>query len=416
MNKAKQFRISEAVVEEAFCRVKANKGAAGVDRQSLEQFEQDLDKNLFKVWNRMPSGTYFPPAVRSVEIPKASGGTRTLGIPTVGDRVAQMVVKMHLEPEVDKLFHPDSYGYRPGRSALQAVGRTRERCFKYGWVIDLDIKAFFDSINHNLMLELVRRHTQDRWILLYIERWLKAKLQREDGTLVDRDCGSPQGSVISPLLANIFMHHAFDRWMAEQFPHIPFERYADDVVLHAVTEAQAKHVLSRIRERLFVYKLEVHPEKTRIVYCKTANRSGDYTPTSFTFLGYTFRPRSCQNSRGEIFLGYGPGISDAAGKRIRKEIRSWKLHLRSDASLQELATAVNAKAQGWINYFGCYNKRDLQSTLAVLNADLVKWASRKFRRLYRQPKKIREWLTKIADSNPSLFAHWRFGCPPYVLR
>jgi len=228
MNKAKQFHISETVVQEAFNRVKANRGAAGVDRQSIETFEQELDKNLYKVWNRMSSGSYFPSPVRSVQIPKSAGGMRTLGIPTVEDRVAQMVVKMYLEPEVDKLFHPDSYGYRPGRSALQAVGQARERCFKYDWVIDLDIRAFFDSIDHVQMLELVRKHTNSRWILLYVERWLKAKLQQEDGTLVDRDRGSPQGSVISPLLSNIYLHHAFDSWMAAEMPRIPFERYADD--------------------------------------------------------------------------------------------------------------------------------------------------------------------------------------------
>lgn len=415
MNKAKQFQISEAVVHEAFDRVKANRGAAGVDRQSISSFEQELEKNLYKVWNRMSSGTYFPPPVRSVKIPKSTGGTRTLGIPTVEDRVAQMVVKMYLEPEVDKLFHPDSYGYRPGRSALQAVEKTRGRCFRYGWVIDLDIKAFFDSIDHSLMLELVRKHNDSRWILLYIERWLKAKLQLEDGTLADRDRGSPQGSVISPLLSNIYLHHAFDGWMAENFPHIPFARYADDAVLHCVSEAQAKHVLSQVVERLAAFKLEVHPEKTRIVYCKTANRSGQSKYLSFDFLGYTFRPRSCKNSRGEIFLGYGPGISNKAGKRIRQEIKAWKLHLRSDASLQELAKSVNAQAQGWINYYGRFNKRALQSTLAVFNKDLIKWAIRKYKRFKRSPRRVREWLIGIYDSNPNLFTHWKWGCPPYVL-
>jgi RNA-directed DNA polymerase len=416
MNKAKQFQISETVIQEAFSRVKANRGAAGVDKQTVEAFERELEKNLYKVWNRMSSGTYFPPPVRSVQIPKSEGGTRLLGIPTVEDRVAQMVVKMYLEPEVDKLFHPDSYGYRPGRSALQAVDQTRQRCFKYGWVIDLDIKAFFDSIDHGLMLELMRKHTSSRWILLYIERWLKAKLQQEDGTLVDRDRGSPQGSVISPLLSNVYLHHAFDNWMAETFPYIPFARYADDAVLHCVSEAQAKLVLSQVVKRLAAYKLEVHPDKTKIVYCKTANRAGQSENLSFDFLGYTFRPRSCRNSRGEIFLGYGPGISNKAGKRIREEIKSWKLHLRSEASLQEIAKSVNAQAQGWINYYGRFYKRALQSTLAVFNKDLIKWAIRKYKRFKRSPRRVREWLIGIAESNPNLFAHWKFGCKPYVLR
>jgi group II intron reverse transcriptase/maturase len=416
MNKAKQFWISETIVQEAFNKVKANRGAAGVDKQSVEDFEQELDKNLYRVWNRMSSGTYFPPPVRSVEIPKSTGGTRMLGIPTVEDRVAQMVVKMYLEPEVDKLFHSDSYGYRPGRSALQAIERTRGRCFKYDWVIDLDLKAFFDSIDHNLMMELVRKHTNSRWILLYIERWLKAKIQKEDGTLVDRDCGSPQGSVISPLISNIYLHHAFDAWMAENFPHIPFARYADDAVLHCVSEAQAKLVLSKVSDRLSAYKLGVHPEKTKIVYCKTANRGGTSKYHSFDFLGYTFRPRSCRNFRGEIFLGYGPGISDKAGKRIREEIKTWKLHLRSDASLHEIAKSINKQVQGWINYYGRFTRSAMQSTLAVLNVDLIKWAIRKFKRFKRSPKKVREWFMGIAESNPNLFAHWKAGCPPCVLR
>jgi RNA-directed DNA polymerase len=415
MNKAKQFQISEIVVREAFDRVKANKGAAGIDGQSVEAFEQELEKNLYRVWNRMSSGTYFPSPVRRVQIPKATGGTRMLGIPTVEDRVAMMVAKMYLEPEVDKLFHPDSYGYRPGRSALQAIDQTRQRCFKYAWVIDLDIKAFFDSIDHKLTLELLRRHTSSRWILLYIERWLKAKVQLEDGSLVDRDCGSPQGSVISPLISNIYLHHALDKWMAVKFPHIPFARYADDVVLHCVSEAQAKEVLSEIVKRLAAFKLEVHPEKTKIVYCKTANRTGQSKNLSFDFLGYTFRPRSCINSSGKIFLGYGPGMSNKAGKRIREEIKSWKLHLRSGASLHELAKSVNAQAQGWINYYGRFNKRALQSTLAVFNKDLIKWATRKYKRFKHSPRKVREWLIGIAESNPNLFAHWKWGCKPYVL-
>jgi RNA-directed DNA polymerase len=263
---------------------------------------------------------------------------------------------------------------------------------------------------------LIRKHTQSGWIQLYIERWLKAKLQLEDGTLVDRDRGSPQGSVISPLISNIYLHHAFDMWMAEKFPHIPFERYADDAILHCVSEAQAKYILSKVIERLAAFKLEVHQEKTKIVYCKTANRIGSSKYLTFDFLGYTFRPRSCRNEQGKIFLGYGPGISGKAGKNIRKEIKSWKLHLRSEVSLQEIAKSVNAQAQGWINYYGRFNKRDMQSTLAVLNKDLVKWAMRKYKRFKRSPKKVREWLIGIAESNPKLFVHWDWGCKPYVLR
>lgn len=290
MNKAKQFAISESIVLAAFEKVKANKGAAGVDEQSIEQFEQNLEANLYRIWNRMSSGTYFPPPVKSVEIPKSSGGIRTLGVPTVADRVAQMVVKMYLEPEVEPKFHPDSYGYRPNKSAHDAVAKAAERCHQKWWVIDLDIKSFFDSLDHELMMKMVRLHTNCRWILLYIERWLKAPLQREDGTLVARDRGSPQGSVISPLLANIYLHHAFDTWMVKNCPRVNFERYADDIVVHCY-EGQTRNVLSDITWRLKQFKLEVHPEKTKSVFCKQADRPGDYPNTAFDFLGFTFRPR-----------------------------------------------------------------------------------------------------------------------------
>lgn len=296
MHKAKQFAISESVVRAAFEKVKANKGAAGVDEQSVEDFEQNLEANLYKIWNRMSSGTYFPPPVKSVEIPKASGGTRRLGVPTVADRVAQMVVKMYLEPEVEPKFHPDSYGYRPRKSALDAVAKATERCHQKWWVIDLDIKGFFDSLDHAILMRMVRTHTTCRWILLYIERWLKAPLQLEDGTLVARDRGSPQGSVISPLLANIYLHHAFDMWMVKYCPKVKFERYADDIVAHCY-EGQTKNVLSAIAYRLKLFKLELHPEKTKIVYCKQADRPGTYPNMAFDFLGFTFRARGMRNPR-----------------------------------------------------------------------------------------------------------------------
>ena len=228
MDKTKPFHIPKRAVWEAYQRVKANRGAAGVDDQSIEVFEKDLKNNLYKLWNRLSSGSYFPPPVKRVEIDKRGGGTRPLGIPTVADRMAQAVVKAHLEPELEKQFHPDSYGYRPGKSALDAVGRARERCWCNDWVLDLDIRAFFDSISHDLLLRAVRKHTDCAWVLLYIERWLKAPVQLEDGTLEPREKGTPQGSVVSPLLANLFLHYAFDRWMAIHQPSISFERYADD--------------------------------------------------------------------------------------------------------------------------------------------------------------------------------------------
>jgi RNA-directed DNA polymerase len=321
MSKAKSFDISKKVVWEAYQRVKANQGAAGVDSESLEEFERDLKNNLYKIWNRMSSGTYFPPPVRSVAIPKKDGGERRLGIPTVADRIAQAVARRYLEPMVEPQFHPDSYGYRPGKSAHQALATTRERCWRNDWVIDLDIRGFFDNLDHGLVLRAVRKYTDCRWILLYIERWLKAPVQLGDGTLVGRDRGTPQGGVISPLLANIFLHLAFDTWMAREHPEVPFERYADDVVAHCKTEAHAKRVLSRIDERLRRCKLEVHPSKTKIVYCKDEDRRGRYPEEKFSFLGYAFQPRRSKNRWGKCFINFSPAVSNEAAKKMRQTMQ-----------------------------------------------------------------------------------------------
>jgi RNA-directed DNA polymerase len=307
----KPFQISKWVVWEAFQRVKANKGAAGVDDESIEEFEQDRDKNLYRIWNRLSSGSYFPPPVKAVEIPKAGGaGVRVLGVPTVADRVAQTVARMYLEPNVEPVFHPDSYGYRPKKSALDAVGTCRQRCWRSDWVIDMDIRAFFDTVPHDLVLKAIAHHTDQRWILLYVQRWLEAPLQQQDGTLVARDRGTPQGSAISPLLANLFMHYAFDTWMARQFPAIGFERYCDDAVVHCRSESQARQVRDAIAARLAQVGLELHPDKTRIVYCKDADRRDDHEVTSFTFLGYEFRPRLAKSRTGHHCVSFLPAVRD----------------------------------------------------------------------------------------------------------
>ena len=409
LDKAKPFDISKHVVWEAYLREKANKGAAGIDEQSITDFERELKNNLYKIWNRMSSGSYFPPPVRRVSIPKSDGGLRKLGIPTAGDRIAQMVVKLYLEPEVEGHFHPDSYGYRPGKSALDAVGQARERCWKYDYVIDLDIKGFFDNLEHSLNMRAVKKHTNSEWMLLYIERWLKAPIQLEDGTLVGRDRGTPQGSVISPLLANLFMHHAFDKWMQENHPYAPFERYADDVVVHCNSEQQAKYVLTAIAKRLGQCKLELHPEKTRIVYCKDEKRKGSYEHERFDFLGFTFRPRLSKSKKGRYFVNFSPAISDKAGKNTSGAIRSWRLHLRSDRTLEELAQVVNPRVQGWINYYGSYYRSAIHQHLRQLEAYLVRWAIRKYKRFKRHKSWAGTWLGRIAKQAPSLFAHWRLG-------
>jgi len=330
--------------------VKANQGAAGVDEESIAKFEANLKGNLYKLWNRMSSGSYFPPPVRLVKIPKPGGGERVLGIPTVADRVAQMVAKLYLEPEVEPAFHHDSYGYRPGKSALDAVGQARQRCWRNDWVLDLDIKGFFDNIDHSLMMHAVRKHTDCPWILLYVERWLKASAVDAAGNEVRRDRGTPQGGVASPLLANIFLHHVFDKWMAENFPHVPFERYADDIVVHCRSRAQAKYIRRQIEERLRRCKLEAHPEKTKIVYCKDGDRRGSHEHERFDFLGYTFRPRPSKNRQGKFFVNFSPAMSDKAAKAARAMIRSWRIQCRSDKSLEDISRMFRATLSGWLSY------------------------------------------------------------------
>ncbi len=391
----------------AWKHVKAKGGGAGIDGQTIENFEKNLQDNLYKVWNRMSSGSYFPPAVKKSDIPKENGRKRTLGIPTVGDRVAQMVVTRILEPKVEPMFHPDSYGYRPGKSAIKAVGITRQRCWKNNWVIDLDIEGFFDEIDHRLMIEMVRKYTDEQWVLLYIERWLKAPMQKEDGSRELREKGTPQGGVISPLLANIYLHEVFDSWMQKEFPALPFERYADDIIVHCHTERQATYVLEKIRQRMKQWGLTLHPEKTKIVYCKDGNRKGDYPHTKFTFLGYEFRARRVQNAReGNIFVSFTPAVSTKAQKSIRSIIRSWRLSIRTPMTLESIGKVVNPAVSGWINYYGVYRRSMLTPIMDQLDIVLVKWAMRKYKQHHRRFTRTLQWLNTIARHQPDLFAHW----------
>jgi RNA-directed DNA polymerase len=406
VSQAKSFSISKKIVWEAYERVKANQGAAGVDAESIEGFEQDLKNNLYRIWNRMSSGTYFPPPVRTVAIPKKDGGERRLGIPTVADRIAQTVAKLYLEPMVEPSFHPDSYGYRPRKSALDAVGTTRQRCWRYAWVIDLDIRGFFDNLDHALVLRAVRKYTQCPWILLYLKRWLEAPAQLEDGTLVPRTKGTPQGGVVSPLVANIFLHLAFDDWMRRVHPDVPFERYADDIVAHCGTETQAQQVLESIRRRLAQCRLEVHPGKTRIVYCKDDDRSRGYPQERFDFLGYTFRPRRSKNRWGKFFINFTPAVSTAAATKMRQEMRRWRLPQRSDKAIDDLARMWNPVLRGWIQYYGRFYRSALYPVFRHLNSLLVRWAMRKYKRLRHHHRRAEHWLGGVAGREPRLFAHW----------
>ena len=413
MPEAKPYSIPKQLVWDAYQRVKANRGAAGVDGESLEAFEKDLKGNLFKIWNRMSSGSYFPPPVRLVEIPKDNGGTRPLGIPTVGDRVAQTVVKMVLEPDVEPVFHPDSYGYRPGRSAIDAVAMARKRCWRADWVIDLDIKAFFESLDHDLVERAVAHHTNSSWVKLYVGRWLRAPLQREDGTLEQRTKGTPQGGVVSPILSNLFLHYAFDRWMQRMFPNVPFERYADDALVHCRSERQARAVLAAIRDRLEQCGLELHPTKTRIVYCKDDDRRGEYEHVAFDFLGYTFQPRRAKNRWGKHFVSFLPAMSTKAAKSIRATIREWRMAAtRNNQPLENLARLVNPVVRGWMNFYGRFYRSKCIHVLRHINEALAAWVRRKFKRFRRRERASVHWLGRVARREPALFAHWRFGATP----
>lgn len=405
MTAAKPFTIPKRKVWDAYKAVKANGGAPGADGQSLEEFEGTLGNNLYRIWNRLSSGSYFPPPVLRVEIPKRGGGVRPLGIPTVGDRVAQAVVKQYLEAIVEPHFHSDSFGYRPGRSAHQAVDQARKRCWRFKWVLDLDIRAFFDNLDHRLVLRAIRRFTDCKWVLLYVERWLRADLVFPDGSRISRSKGTPQGGVISPLLANLFLHFSLDQWLVETCPNVPFERYADDMVVHCRSKAQAEWVRSKIEARLRRCGLQLHLEKTRVVCCDfRGDRGGVQT---FDFMGFTFGLRMARSKSGQIFVTYGPGISLGAAKGLRRRIRrQWRFPTRTGMSLEEIANMVNPVLRGWIRYFGRFRRSDLVSVFRHLNVSLRLWVMRKYKRFKRRPRSAMAWLNRIAEKEQGLFAHW----------
>jgi RNA-directed DNA polymerase len=405
----KPFMIEKRQVYEAYKAVKSNKGAAGVDGQTIEQFEADLGGNLYKIWNRMSSGSYFPPPVRAVTIPKKSGGERILGVPTVGDRIAQMVVKQLIEPDLDPIFLADSYGYRPRKSALDAVGVTRERCWKYDWVLEFDIKGLFDNLPHDLLLKAVRKHVKCKWALLYIERWLTAPMEKE-GLLIKRTRGTPQGGVISPILSNLFLHYAFDLWITRTHLGLPWCRYADDGLVHCRSEQEAEALKAELQARLGECGLEMHPTKTKIVYCKDGKRKGRYPNVTFDFLGYQFRPRKVRSSRNnELFCSFTPAVSPSALKTIRSTVRDLNIRQRTQRSLDDIASMLNPLLRGWIGYYGRYNRAALETMLRHVNLTLVGWAMRKFKRFQGRKVGAARFLEKLVRIKPALFEHWRIG-------
>lgn len=410
MSKTKPFTIPKDLVVKSYKLVKANAGSAGFDQESLADFDKNLKDNLYKLWNRMSSGSYFPPPVKAVAIPKKQGGERILGIPTVSDRIAQMVVRLLFEEDVESCFYPDSYGYRPNKSALDAIGVTRQRCWRYNWVVEYDIKGLFDNIDHTLLMKAVRKHTDNKWVILYIERWLKAPMQSPDGTLLERTKGTPQGGVISPVLSNLFLHYVFDAWMSRHHPTIPWCRYADDGLVHCRTEQEAIHILDALSERFADCKLELHPKKTKIVYCKDGSRRDDYPQTEFDFLGYTFRRRLMRNTKQNcMFVGFTPAVSKTALKSMRAETRRRGLRNRTDLELKDIAKYYNPVLRGWMQYYGKYTPSAMDPVWGHFNKTLASWAMRKYKKLYGHKTRASLFIQEIAKRDPQLFAHWRKG-------
>nr|WP_312579326.1 group II intron reverse transcriptase/maturase [Sedimentibacter sp.] len=408
MKESKPYNISKQAVLEAYKLVKANKGSAGIDGVDFDKFEEHLKNNLYKVWNRMSSGSYFPSPVMAVEIPKKSGGTRRLGIPTIADRIAQMVVKMYVEPNVEPIFHEDSYGYRPNKSAIDGVGQTRKRCWKYDYVIEFDIRGLFDNIDHELLMKVVEKHVKEKWIRLYIVRWLEAPFALNDGTEIERMAGTPQGGVISPLLANMFMHYAFDIWMDRSFPYAPFERYADDAVIHCRTEIEAEKILKVLDERMRTCKLELHPQKTKIVYCKDKDRRKEYSNVEFDFLGYTFKGLFIKNRTGKLGTNFIASASKKSNQLFRDKIKALKIHKKTGCKIDMIAENINPIVRGWINYFGKYNVQAIKYSLDCVERRLIRWAMCKFKRFRGHRRMAEKWLSEVRKREPNLFAHWKY--------
>lgn len=405
----KSLAVSKRMVYNSYLKVSASQGGAGIDKESIEMFDTDLSGNLYRIWNRMASGSYFPPPVRTVFIPKKQGGMRPLGIPTVGDRVAQGVVKDYLEVVLEKVFHSSSFGYRPGKSAHHALQQCQVNCMKHGWVIDVDIKGFFDNIEHVRLMDLLKQHTQDKWVLLYIERWLKAGVEQSDGSIATRMKGTPQGGVISPLLANIYLHHCFDTWMKKENFYTPFERYADDIVIHCNSHEIARQVLERLKERMAKYGLELHPEKTKIVYCMNYHRHEKYDNNSFNFLSYSFQPRTIRDKYDERkrLLVFCAAISNQAKASIRSKLKEVLQVKWNVATLEWFAEKLNPKIRGWVNYYARFGRWKALKVFHYLNELIIQWLKHTYKILGIRKALLK--YRKIQEEKPELFYHWQLG-------
>lgn len=408
--KTKSLPITKEMVWEAYLQVRGKGKSAGVDELGMSEYDAQRHLHLYKVWNRLASGSYFPPPVLQVEIPKKNGTFRKLGIPTISDRVAQTVIRHQIEERLEKIFHPNSYGYRPKRSAHQAIEQVRKNCWKYNWVIDLDIKNFFDEIDHEKLLKALNKHVEEKWVLRYIERWLKAPLQNHRGEVIARTKGTPQGGVISPLLANLFLHYTLDVWLGRVDSTVEFVRYADDIIIHCQTQSQAEQILQKIKERVEECGLTLHPEKTKIVYCKDFKRQQRYEKVKFDFLGYTFQPRTSKSKKtGRLFLGFDCAISIASRSRIFDQIRKMEIPRMRCNSIVGIAHHLNPKLRGWIRYFGKYRGYSLSKLFYILRIKLVRWARYRYKRYRNNLTKAFAWLDSVRKQYPSLFYHWHVG-------
>jgi len=410
MEYTKQFNIPKQQVFEAYKKVKSNSGSGGIDEETIGDFEKNLQANLYKIWNRLSSGSYFPSPVRMVAIPKKSGSERYLGIPTISDRIAQMVIKLSFEPKVEPIFDKDSYGYRPGKSAIDALAVTRERCWLRSWVLEFDIKGLFDNIDHVLLMKAVRKHTQEKWILLYIERFMKAPVKMPDGSLKDTISGVPQGGVISPILANLFLHYVFDSWMRRHHPDLDWCRYADDGLAHTRTRKDAVALLEQLESRFASCGLTLHPDKTKLVYCNNSRYKLRYPHRQFDFLGYTFRDRWIKNPKTKaMFLGFNTGVSKSAIKSMRTKVRSLGIRNRSDLNLEQIGRMLNPILRGWLEYYGKFGKENLDPLLRHINLTLMSWAMKKYDKKVKGKTQAAYFIRGIAERQPELFEHWKRG-------
>ncbi len=410
-NETKSVPISRPMVWEAYKKVRSNNGSAGVDQVSMEEFDAQRSKHLYKLWNRMASGSYFPPPVKEVEIPKKDGNVRKLGIPTISDRVAQMVIKDYLEPRFEQIFSPDSYAYRPNKNAHQALAVVRENCWKTDWVIDLDIKGFFDNIDHQKLMLAVGKHVSEKWCLLYIQRWLEMPVLTKSGELVQKQGhGTPQGGVISPLLANLFLHYAMDKWLEKTHPTVKYVRYADDAIVHCKSKSQADYVLRNLNKRMTACGLELHPEKTKLVYCRDYRRQGKHETVKFDFLGYSFQPRSAKSkTTGNMFLGYDCAISISSRKRIADKMEELDIVHLTHKSIVGVAQYLEPFIRGWVNYYGKFRIYELNPIFQLLRKRLVRWARQRYKRYKTSLNRAYQWLERIREQFPNLFYHWRLG-------